>query len=38
MKKYNILFACALSQELKIIKSEIKNLNFTALKIDFLQT
>lgn len=38
MKKYNILFACALSQELKTIKSLIKNLNFTALKIDFLQT
>jgi hypothetical protein len=38
MKKYNILVACALSQELKTIKREIKNLNFPKLKIDFAQT
>lgn len=38
MKKYNILIICALSQELKMIKSEIKNLNFPELKIDFVQT
>ncbi len=38
MKKYNILVACALSQELKTIKSEIKKLSFPKLKIDFLQT
>lgn len=38
MKKYNILLACALSQELKTIKSIIKDLNFHKLKIDFIQT
>ena len=38
MKKYNILFCCALSQELKIVKNEIKKLNFQKLNINFLQT